>query len=145
MRMQIKPEEISNLIRQEIVDFNRTADMAEVGEVLQVGDGIAHVHGLQNARANELLEFPGGVMGIAFNLEEDNIGAVLLGSDAGIKEGDPVKRTSNISGVPVGKALLGRVVDALGNPLDGKGPIENDGTMPVERIAPGIVKRQSVD
>lgn len=145
MRAQIKPEEISSLIKQEILDFNRNADMAEVGEVLQVGDGIARVHGLENARAGELLEFTGGVVGIAFNLEEDNIGAVLLGSDVGIKEGDLVKRTGNISGVPVGEALLGRVVNALGKPLDGKGDIKTDKTMPVERIAPGIVERQSVD
>ena len=106
MRVQIKPEEISALIREEIASFGRKVDRAELGEVLQVGDGIARVHGLENARAGELLEFPNGVMGIALNLEEDNIGVVLLGSDSGIHEGDHVKRTGSISEVPVGEALL---------------------------------------
>ena len=144
MRVQIKPEEISALIREEIASFGQKVDRAEVGEVLQVGDGIARVHGLENARAGELLEFPNGVMGLALNLEEDNIGVVLLGSDAGIHEGDQVKRTGSISEVPVGDALLGRVVDALGAPVDGKGEIHCDAKMMVERIAPGIVKRQPV-
>ncbi|MDR0867944.1 MAG: F0F1 ATP synthase subunit alpha [Planctomycetota bacterium] len=144
MQMKLNPEEVSALIKQEILEYNRNADMAEVGEVLQVGDGIARVHGLAKVRSGELLEFPGGVMGLAQNLEEDNIGVVLLGSDVGIKEGDTVKRTGNISNIPVGEALLGRVVDALCNPLDGKSAIETKEKMPVERIAPGIVDRQSV-
>jgi F-type H+-transporting ATPase subunit alpha len=144
MRMQIRPEEISSLIKREIESFGREMDLAEVGEVLQVGDGIARIHGLDNAQAGELLEFPGGVMGIALNLEEDNIGAVLLGSDRGIKEGDQVKRTKRIAEVPVGYGLLGRVVDALGQPVDGMGPIQGEETRLVERIAPGIVKRQPV-
>ncbi|GHS93793.1 ATP synthase subunit alpha [Planctomycetales bacterium] len=144
MQMKLNPEEVSSLIRQEILEYKRDADMAEVGEVLQVGDGIARVHGLAKVRSGELLEFPGGIMGLAQNLEEDNIGVVLLGSDVGIKEGDIVKRTGNISNIPVGEALLGRVVDALCNPLDGKGAIATKEKMPVERIAPGIVARQSV-
>lgn len=144
MRVQIKPEEISSLIKEEIASFGREVDRAEVGEVLQVGDGIARVHGLENARAGELLEFPGGVKGLALNLEEDNIGVVLLGSDVGIREGDTVKRTGSISEVPVGEALLGRVVDALGEPIDGKGEINCTEKRTVERIAPGIVERQPV-
>lgn len=144
MRVQINPEEISALIREEITSFGREVDRAEVGEVLQVGDGIARVHGLANARAGELLEFPNGVKGLALNLEEDNIGVVLLGSDVGIHEGDQVKRTGSISEVPVGDALLGRVVDALGAPVDGKGEIKHEAMMSVERIAPGIVRRQPV-
>ncbi len=145
MRVQIKPEEISALIKEEISSFGREVDRAEVGEVLQVGDGIARVHGLENACAGELLEFPTGVKGIALNIEEDNIGVVLLGSDIGIREGDTVKRTGSISEVPVGEALLGRVVDALGQPVDGKGAIESDERRHVERIAPGIVERQPVE
>ncbi len=144
MRVQIKPEEISALIKEEISSFGREVDRAEVGEVLQVGDGIARVHGLENACAGELLEFPTGVKGIALNIEEDNIGVVLLGSDIGIREGDTVKRTGSISEVPVGEALLGRVVDALGEPVDGKGAIESTEKRHVERIAPGIVERQPV-
>ena len=145
MRVQIKPEEISALIKEEISSFGRDVDRAEVGEVLQVGDGIARVHGLENACAGELLEFPTGVKGIALNIEEDNIGVVLLGSDIGIREGDTVKRTGSISEVPVGEALLGRVVDALGEPVDGKGAIESTEKRHVERIAPGIVERQPVE
>ncbi len=144
MQTQIQPEEISSLIKREIASFGREMDISEVGEVLQVGDGIARVHGLTNAQAGELLEFPGGVVGLALNLEEDNIGAVLLGSDVGIKEGDPVKRTNRISSIPVGFNMLGRVIDALGTPLDGRGPIECDEFSNVERVAPGIVKRQPV-
>lgn len=144
MRVQIKPEEISSLIREEIASFGREVDRSEVGEVLQVGDGIARVHGLDNARAGELLEFSNGVMGLALNLEEDNIGVVLLGSDVGVQEGDQVRRTGSISEVPVGEALLGRVVDALGSPVDGKGEINCESKMKIERIAPGIVKRQPV-
>ena len=145
MRVQIKPEEISALIKEEISSFGRDVDRAEVGEVLQVGDGIARVHGLENACAGELLEFPTGVKGIALNIEEDNIGVVLLGSDIGIREGDTVKRTGSISEVPVGEALLGRVVDALGQPVDGKGAIDSKEKRHVERIAPGIVERQPVE
>ncbi len=144
MRVQIKPEEISSLIRDEISSFGREVDRSEVGEVLQIGDGIARVHGLENARAGELLEFSNGVKGLALNLEEDNIGVVLLGPDVGIHEGDLVKRTGSISEVPVGDELLGRVVDALGQAVDGKGDIATKEKMTVERIAPGIVKRQPV-
>ncbi len=141
---QIRPEEISKLIREEIASFGRQLDVAEVGEVLQVGDGIARVHGLENCQAGELLSFDNGVQGIALNLEEDNVGVVLMGSDRGIGEGDVVKRTGQIASVPVGNGLLGRVIDPTGAPLDGLGPIQSEETRRVERIAPGIVQRQPV-
>ena len=144
MQNQINPEEISSLIRREIANYGRAVEAADTGEVLQNGDGIARVHGLADAQAGELLEFPGGVMGIALNLEEDNIGAVLLGDGSGISEGDPVKRTGRISQVGVGNGVLGRVIDALGNPQDGLGDIEVEESRLIERIAPGIVKRQPV-
>ncbi|MHC4871083.1 MAG: F0F1 ATP synthase subunit alpha [Planctomycetota bacterium] len=143
--MQIRPEEVSSVIRKEIEQFGAKLEMAEVGEILQVGDGIARIHGLEKVMAGELLEFPGGTYGMAMNVEESNVGAVLLGSDVGIKEGDTVKRTGKIVEVPVGEELLGRVVNGLGQPLDGKGEIKTDQTMQVERIAPGIVERQPVD
>ncbi len=144
MHDKLNPEEISSLIRREIAGFGKTIEAADVGTVLQNGDGIARVHGLAETQAGELLEFPGGVMGIALNLEEDNIGAVLLGSGDHIREGDPVKRTGRISQVGVGYGLLGRVVDALGAPQDGLGDIAFDGEALIERIAPGIVQRQPV-
>jgi len=143
--MQIRPEEVASVIKREIESFGARLEMAEVGEVLMVGDGIARVHGLDNALAGELLEFPGNVFGMALNIEQDNVGVVLLGSDAGIHEGDTVKRTGRIIEVPVGTALLGRVVDALGRPLDGKGEINATESRRTERVAPGIVERQPVN
>src|SRR5437773_3562151 len=142
--MAIKAEEISKIIREQIGSFAVDVDVAEVGSIISIGDGIARVHGVDNAMAGEMLEFPHGVFGIALNLEEDSIGAVLLGEFREIKEGDPVKRTGRIISVPVGDALLGRVVNALGQPLDGKGPIATKEFSPIERLAPGVVDRQSV-
>jgi len=142
--MQIKVDEISKLIRQQIEGYEKTTDLSEVGTVISVGDGVARIYGLEKCMSGELLELPHGVMGQALNLEEDNVGAVLLGEAAKIKEGDQVKRTGRIMDVPVGNAMLGRVVDPLGNPLDGKGPIKADDHYPVERIAPGVVERMPV-
>ena len=142
--MQIKSEEISSIIKEKIKGFEQRVDVKEMGYVIQVGDNIAKVYGLQGAMAGELLEFPGGVYGLALNLEEDSVGAVLLGEDTGIREGDPVKRTGRIAEVPVGEALVGRVVDAIGKPIDGKGPINTTETRLIEIRAPGVVDRQSV-
>ncbi len=142
--MEIKVDEISKIIRQQIEGYERRTDMAEVGTILAVGDGIARIYGLDKVMAGELLELPHGVMGMALNLEEDSVGAVLLGESAAIKEGDEVRRTRRIMQVPAGEALIGRVVDALGQPLDGKGPIATDTFMNVERIAPGVVERLKV-
>jgi F-type H+/Na+-transporting ATPase subunit alpha len=142
--MDIKAEEISKIIRDQIGSYAVDVDVAEVGSIISMGDGIARVHGIENAMAGEMLEFPHGVFGIALNLEEESVGAVLLGEFKEIKEGDIVKRTGRIISVPVGDALLGRVVNALGQPLDGKGPIASKQFMPIERIAPGVVDRQSV-
>ena len=142
--MSIKADEISKIIREQIGSFAVAVDVAEVGTVVSVGDGIARVHGCQRAMAGEMLEFPHGVFGIALNLEEDSVGAVLLGEYHEIKEGDPVKRTGRIISVPVGEEMLGRVVNALGQPIDGKGPILTKQTSPIERIAPGVVDRQPV-
>ncbi len=142
--MQIRAAEISNIIRKQIAGFDTAADVAEVGQVLSVGDGIARVHGLDKVQAGEMVEFPGGIKGMALNLEEDNVGIVIFGDDRDIKEGDTVKRTGAIVEVPVGKGLLGRVVDALGNPIDGKGPIKDAKPSRVEIKAPGIVSRKSV-
>ena len=142
--MQIRAGEITELIKKQISDFEERSDVQEVGTILQVGDGIAKVYGLEGAMAGELLEFPQGVFGMVLNLEEDNVGAVLLGSDVGIKEGDLVKRTGRISEVPVGEALIGRTVNAIGEPIDGRGPINAKETRRLEVIAPGIVSRQSV-
>src|SRR3989304_2583333 len=133
---QIKAEEISEIIKQQLQSYQAAIDVAEVGTVIQVGDGIARVYGLEKAMAMEMLEFPGGVTGVALNLEEDNVGAVLLGPDTGIKEGDQVKRTGLIASVPVGEALVGRVVDALGQPTDGKGPIATTERRAIGRVAP---------
>lgn len=143
--MNLRPEEISSIIKEQIKRYESKLDVVDVGTVIAVGDGIARVHGLEKAMANELLEFPGGVYGMALNLEEDNVGVVMLGSDEHIKEGDVVKRTERIVEVPVGDALIGRVVNALGQPIDGKGPIETEKTRPVERVAPGVITRKSVD
>ena len=143
--MQIKAEEISSIIQDKIKGFDQRVDVTETGYVIQVGDGIAKVYGLEGAMAGELLEFPGDVFGVALNLEEDSVGAVLMGSDTGIKEGDQVKRTGRIAEVPVGEALVGRVVDAMGQPIDGKGPIHTTETRLIEVRAPGVVERQSVN
>ena len=142
--MQIKAEEISSIIRDQVKSFEKQVDVAEVGSVLQVGDSIAKVYGLDGAMAGELLEFPGGLKGIALNLEEDNVGTVILGSDEHIKEGDLVKRTGRIAEVPVGEAVVGRVVDPIGAPLDGKGPIPAKEFRRVEVRAPGVIERQPV-
>ncbi|MFT4974469.1 MAG: F-type H+-transporting ATPase subunit alpha [Myxococcota bacterium] len=147
--MKIRAEEISEILKQQIKDYENRVEVSETGTILSVGDGIARLYGLRNAMAGELLEFPGGQMGMVINLEEDNVGAALFGSDRGLKEGDTVKRTGKIVQVPVGPALLGRVVDALGNPIDGKGPLVDPSgapvrSMPVELKAPGIVRRKSV-
>jgi len=142
--MTIKADEISKIIREQIGSFAVAVDVAEVGTVVSLGDGIARVHGCQRAMAGEMLEFPHGVFGIALNLEEDSVGTVLLGEYTKIKEGDPVKRTGRIISVPVGEEMLGRVVNALGQPIDGKGPILTKQTSPIERIAPGVVDRQPV-
>ena len=142
--MSIKASEISSIIRDQINNFESQADISEVGTVLKVGDGVAQVYGLDNVQAGEMVEFAGGIQGMALNLEEDNVGIVIFGDDRGIKEGDTVKRTQKIVEVPVGKGLLGRVVDALGNPIDGKGPIQSSETRRIEVKAPGIIPRQSV-
>jgi len=142
--MDIKAEEISKIIRDQIGSFAVDVDVAEVGSIISIGDGIARVHGVENAMAGEMLEFPHGVFGIALNLEEDSVGAVLLGEFKEIKEGDTVKRTGRIISVPVGDELLGRVVNALGQPIDGKGPIATKQFAPIERLAPGVVDRQPV-
>ena len=142
--MQIKAQEISEIIKKKISSFEKSVEVAEVGTVITVGDGIAKVFGLDNVMSGELLEFPGGVMGMALNLEEENVGAVLMGDDSQIREGDIVKRTKRIAEVPVGDAIVGRVVDGIGQPIDGKGPIASKESRMIEVIAPGIVKRQSV-
>ena len=142
--MKLRAEEISAIIQKQIENFDKKATKTEVGTVLLVGDGIARVHGLDNVRAGELVEFSDGTTGMALNLEEDNVGIVIFGSDSGIKEGDEVRRTERITEVPVGDALLGRVVSPLGEPIDGKGPLGTDETRLVEVIAPGIVTRKSV-
>jgi len=142
--MDIRAAEISKVIRDQIAGFGTEAQVSEVGTVLSVGDGIARIHGLDNVQAGEMIEFANGVQGMALNLEADNVGAVIFGTDAKIKEGDTVKRTGTIVDVPVGKGLLGRVVDGLGNPIDGKGPIEFTERKRVETKAPGIIPRKSV-
>ena len=142
--MDIQAAEISAILKQQIKDFGAEAQVSEIGQVLSVGDGIARVYGLDNVEAGEMVEFPGGVRGMALNLEEDNVGVVIFGSDRNIKEGDTVKRTGSIVDVPVGKGLLGRVVDPLGNPIDGKGPIVGVERRRVDVKAPGIIPRKSV-
>jgi F-type H+-transporting ATPase subunit alpha len=142
--MQIKADEISRILRDHIGNYAANVDVAEVGTVMSVGDGIARVHGVERAMAGEMLEFPDSLFGIALNLEEDGVGAVLLGHSTDLKEGDTVKRTGRIISVPVGEDLVGRVVNALGQPVDGKGPIASKQFMPIERIAPGVVDRQPV-
>ncbi len=143
--MELRPDEISTIIKQQITNYQSQIKLTNVGTVVTVGDGIAHIHGLEECMAGELLEFPGGVYGMAQNLEEDLVGAVILGSDTNIREGDTVKRTKKIVEVPVGEALLGRVVDALGQPIDGKGPIQTKEFRPIEMPAPGIIERTPVN
>ena len=143
--MNLKPEEISSVIKEQIKRYASQLEVADVGTVIQVADGIARIHGLENAMQGELLEFPGEVYGMVLNLEEDNVGAVLLGSQHNINEGDTVKTTGRVVEVPVGNALLGRVVNALGQPIDGKGPITTDKYRPVERVASGVISRKGVD
>ncbi|HTJ63572.1 MAG TPA: F0F1 ATP synthase subunit alpha [Alphaproteobacteria bacterium] len=142
--MDIRPAEIAAILKQQIENFGTDAAVSEVGQVLSVGDGVARVYGLDNVEAGEMVEFPGGIRGMALNLESDNVGVVIFGDDSGIKEGDTVKRTNAIVEVPVGKGLLGRVVDALGNPIDGKGPINAAKRARVDVKAPGIIPRRSV-
>ena len=142
--MHIKAEEIGKIIEEQIRNYDQHVEMSETGTVMYVGDGIARVYGVRNAMSMELLEFPGGLMGMVLNLEEDNVGVALLGDDTGIKEGDPVKRTGRIFSVPVGPAVAGRVLNPLGQPLDGLGPVESTEVRPVELKAPGIMQRKSV-
>jgi len=141
---QIRADEITKILRQEIENYDRAVDVSEVGSIISVGDGIARIHGLDKVMAGELIEFGHGVSGIAMNLEEDQVGAVLLGEYQHIREGDEVRRTGKIMSVPVGEAMIGRVVDALGRPIDGKGPIAAERSNPIERIAPGVIQRQPV-
>ncbi|MBI2914152.1 MAG: F0F1 ATP synthase subunit alpha, partial [Chloroflexi bacterium] len=143
--MAVRPEEIASIIRQQIEQFGGAVTAVDVGTVVDAGDGVARVYGLQGAMYNELLEFPGGIMGMALNLEEETVGAVILGDYTRIKEGDTVKTTGTVVEVPVGAALIGRVVDPLGRPLDEKGAIAATATRPVERVAPGVITRKSVD
>jgi len=142
--MEIRAAEISSILKEQIKNFGKEAQIAEIGQVLSVGDGIARVHGLDNVQAGEMVEFPGGIRGMALNLEVDNVGIVIFGDDRDIKEGDTVKRTGSIVEVPVGKGLLGRVVDGLGNPIDGKGPVKSKEMRRVDVKAPGILPRKSV-
>ncbi|MEO1205126.1 MAG: F0F1 ATP synthase subunit alpha [Pseudomonadota bacterium] len=142
--MDIRAAEISSILKEQIKNFGQEAEVSEIGQVLSVGDGIARIYGLDNVQAGEMVEFPGGIRGMALNLEADNVGAVIFGDDRNIKEGDTVKRTGAIVEVPVGKGLLGRVVDGLGNPIDGKGPIQSDQKSRVDIKAPGILPRKSV-
>ncbi len=142
--MAIKPEEITRVLKERIEGFEPETELREVGYVLQVGDGIARLYGLQNAVAGEMLQFPHGVFGMVLNLERESVGCVLFGEDTLIKEGDPVQRTGRVMEVPVGEALIGRVVNPLGQPLDGRGPVKSSGTRPIEVIAPGVLERQPV-
>ncbi len=142
--MKLRPEEITSILKQRIEQYDVATDLSEVGTVLSIGDGIARVHGLENAVALEMLELEHGVVGLAFNLEEDNVGVALFGQWQEVKEGEPVRRTGKVASVPVGEGLLGRVVDPLGNPLDGQGPIESTESRPLEWKAPGVIERQPV-
>ncbi len=142
--MEIRAEEISQIIRGQIKDYQKKVEMSETGTVLSVGDGVARVHGVQNAMAMEMLEFPGGIYGLCLNLEEDNVGVAIMGDDTKIKEGDTVKRTGRIAEIPVGQPVLGRVIDAVGTPLDGKGPINATEFRRIEMVAPGVIARQPV-
>ena len=143
--MALKASEISTLIKERIENFEASAEARDVGTVIAVTDGIVRIHGLADARYGEMLEFPQNTFGMALNLEQDSVGAVVLGDYKHISEGDTVKTTGRILEVPIGEAMLGRVVDALGKPIDGKGPIEREGTAPIEKVAPGVIERKSVD
>ncbi|MCJ7604745.1 MAG: F0F1 ATP synthase subunit alpha, partial [Dehalococcoidales bacterium] len=143
--MATRGEDIVSILKQQIQQFGSEVTMVDVGTVIEVGDGIARIHGLSSAKYNELLQFPNDVIGIAMNLEEDSVSAVILGDYTGIKEGDEVRCTGRIAEVPVGKALIGRVVDSLGRPIDGKGAIATDNTRPIEKVAPNVVLRGPVD
>lgn len=143
--MKLRPEEISSIIRQQIEKYEVQVEVADVGTVIYIGDGVARVYGLEDCMYSELLEFPGGVYGMALNLEEDNVGAVILGPYAHIREGDVVKRTGRIASVPVGEELIGRIINPVGMPLDGKGPIKSQKFRPIERIAPGVIYREPVN
>jgi len=143
--LNLRPEEISSVIKEQIKNYSMQLEVSDVGTVIQVADGIARIHGLENAMQGELLEFPGDVYGMVLNLEEDNVGATLLGDIKNINEGDTVKTTGRVVEVPVGDALLGRVVNALGQPIDGKGPIETKKFRQIERVASGVIARKSVD
>jgi F-type H+-transporting ATPase subunit alpha len=145
MSIQLNPSEISDLIKERIKNFESSAEAKTEGTIVMLTDGIARIHGLSEAMQGEMLEFPGDTFGLALNLEQDSVGAVIMGDYKHLSEGDTVKCTGRILEVPVGRGLLGRVVDALGKPIDGKGPIESDGTSPVEKVAPGVIERQSVD
>ena len=142
--MDIRAAEISRVLKDQIENFGSDTEVSEVGTVLSVGDGVARVYGLDNVQSGEMVEFPGGIKGMALNLETDNVGVVIFGTDRGIREGDTVKRTGAIVDVPIGKGLLGRVVDALGNPIDGKGPLKDVKRSRVEVKAPGIIPRKGV-
>ena len=141
---EVKPAEVSAILRQQLSNFKTASELEEVGTVLQVGDGIARIYGLANVQSGELIEFNNGLKGIVLNLEEDNVGAVLLGSSNGIKEGDTVKRTKRVASMPVGDAMLGRVITPLGQPIDGRGTITTDKFLPLERKALGVIQRQPV-
>ncbi|MCK5088320.1 MAG: F0F1 ATP synthase subunit alpha, partial [Melioribacteraceae bacterium] len=141
---EVRPDEISAILRQQLAGFDNEAEIYDVGTVLQVGDGIARVYGLSKVMVSELVEFPNNVMGMVLNLDEDSVGCVLFGETQLIKEGDTVKRTKRLASFPVGNELLGRVVDPLGEPIDGKGPINHDKYMPIERKALGVIARQPV-
>ena len=143
--MKLRPEEISSVIKEQIMKYKTELDVSNVGTVIQVADGIARIHGLEKAMQGELLEFPGDVYGMVLNLEEDNVGAVLLGDNRSVNEGDTVKTTGRVVEVPVGDALTGRVVNALGQPIDGKGPIAADKYRQIERVASGVISRKPVD
>ena len=142
--MEIRPDEITTIIKKQIESFEATVELEEVGQVVQVGDGIARVYGLEKVMAGELVEFSGGLLGMALNLEEDNVGCVLFGDDVHVKEGDSAKRTGRIMEIPVGDAMLGRVINPLGQPIDGKGPIKTDKVQLIEQKAEGVVQRQPV-
>jgi F-type H+-transporting ATPase subunit alpha len=143
--MEIRAEEISQVIREQIKNYEKKIEVSETGMVLSVGDGVARVHGVENAMAMEMLEFPGGIFGLCLNLEEDNVGVAIMGDDTQIKEGDIVKRTGRIAEIPIGEAVLGRIIDAVGNPLDGKGPINATEYRRLEMVAPGVIARQPVN
>ena len=143
--MDIRAAEISTILKKQIKDFGKDAQVAEIGQVLSVGDGIARVYGLDNVQAGEMVEFPGGIRGMALNLETDNVGVVIFGNDRDIKEGDKVKRTGQIASIKVGEGMSGRVINTLGEPIDGKGPIAGElYEMPLERKAPGVIYREPV-